>query len=64
MELAVRNYKRDEEILCLRNMKGWTFAQIGKKYDITKGRVRHIYYRIVEEKRKEAESNLRMGIGA
>jgi len=64
MKRAVRDYKRDKEILWLRNNKGWTFVKIAQKYDITKGRVRVIYNRIVEDRKKEEESNKQMGIGA
>jgi len=53
MKLAVRDHKRDANILHLRD-KGWTFTRIGKKYDISKARVRQLYIRIV---------NKRMGIG-
>ena len=49
MKLAVRDHKRDENILRLRD-KGWTFIRIGKKYDISKARVRQIYMRVVNKK--------------
>jgi len=45
-------------------VKGWTFTRIAQKYDITKGRVRALYHRMVEDQKKEAELNKRMGIGA
>lgn len=64
MKGAVRNHSRDREILHLRNVKGWTFVQIGQKYNITKGRVRVLYYRMVEDRKKEEEVNKKMGIGA
>lgn len=54
MKLSVRDHKRDAEIVVLRN-KGWTFTQIGKKYDISKARARQLYMRI---------TNKQMGIGA
>lgn len=63
MKGAVRDHKRDEEILWLRNNKGWTFIKIARRYDITKGRVRTLYNRVVEERKLE-ELNKRMGIGA
>ena len=63
MKGAVRDYKRDEEILWLRNNKGWTFIKIARRYDITKGRVRTLYTRIAKERNLE-ELNRRMGIGA
>jgi Sigma-70, region 4 len=64
MKGAVRNHKRDLEILFLRNVRGWTLTAIGEKYNITKGRARVLYDRIAEEKKKEEESNKQMGIGA
>lgn len=64
MKAQVRNKIRDLEILYLRNMKGWTYTAIAKKYDITKGRARQLYYRIMAERRKEEETSKQMGIGA
>jgi len=64
MKRCIRNRKRDDEILWLRNVKGWTFVSIARKYDITKGRVRQVYYRAVADRKREEESNKRMGIGA
>ena len=64
MKGAVRNHKRDLEILFLRNVKGLTFTQIGEKYNITKGRARVLYNRIMEDRKKEEETSKRMGIGA
>jgi DNA-directed RNA polymerase sigma subunit (sigma70/sigma32) len=53
MKLSVRDHKRDADIISLRD-KGWTFTKIGKKYDISKARVRQLYIRVV---------NKRMGVG-
>lgn len=64
MKLAVRDYKRDLEVVFLRNNKGWTFTKIGEKYGITKARVRQVYYRIIAERKKEEETTKKMGIGA
>jgi hypothetical protein len=54
MKLAVRDHKRDAEIIHLRDVKGWTFTMIAKKYDISKARARQLYMRI---------TNKQMGIG-
>lgn len=64
MKFQPRNHKRDLEILFLRNNKGWTFAAIGKKYDVTKARARELYYRIAEDRKKEQETSKKMGVGA
>jgi len=64
MKVAVRDYNRDREILYLRNIRGWTFVKIGQKYDITKGRVRMLYSRAVEDRKREEESKKQMKIGA
>lgn len=64
MKFQPRNHKRDLEILFLRNVKGWTFTAIGQKYDISKARVIQLYYRIKEDKVKQAEQSKKMGIGA
>jgi transcriptional regulator len=48
MKLAVRDHKRDIEIVTLRN-KGWTFTQIAKKYDISKARARQVYMRAINK---------------
>lgn len=64
MKGAVRNHKRDLEILFLRDTREWTFTKIAQKYDITKGRARVLYNRMVEDRKKEEETSKRMGIGA
>jgi hypothetical protein len=61
MKGSVRDCKRDLEILFLRNVKEWTFTRIAQKYDITKGRARQLYVRMVSERDR---ANTQMGIGA
>jgi hypothetical protein len=62
MKLAVRNHRRDLEVVFLRENKGWTYPQIGKKYDITKARARQLYLRVKQE--RAIEENKQVGIGA
>ena len=61
MKLAVRNNERDRKIVMYREKGGKSFVDIGKEFNITKGRVRQIYERAVRE-RQEAV-NKKMGIG-
>jgi hypothetical protein len=61
MKLAVRNKRRDLEIVFLRENKKWLFSQIAEKYSISKARARQLYMRMVHEK---MNVNKEMGIGA
>lgn len=63
MKRAVRNHRRDLEIVFLRENQSWTYPEIAKKYDITKARARQLYLRVKLERDME-KSNNRMGIGA
>jgi len=59
MKLAVRNKRRDLEIVFLRENKKWLFKNIAKKYNISNARARQLYVRTVHE-----NVNKHMGIGA
>lgn len=61
MKMSKRNYERDTKIVFYREKGGWTFPRIAEKFGITKGRVRVLYTRIVEER---DNVNKHMGIGA
>lgn len=63
MKLAVRDHKRDLEIVFLRENRKWTYPKIAEKYNITKVRARQLYERIKYE-RTMKDGNKQMGIGA
>lgn len=50
MELAVRDKRRDREIMELYQWKGLTHKQIAEKLGITKARVGQLYRRIMRER--------------
>ena len=61
MKLAVRNKRRDLEIVFLRENKKWTYPKIAEKYGLSKARARQLYVRMVEDR---LNVNKEMGIGA
>ncbi len=64
MKLCVRDHRRDLEIVFLRENKGWTFPEIGKKYNITKARAKQLYDRVKEEREETEKESKKLGIGA
>jgi hypothetical protein len=52
MDLSVRDYKRDLKILYMRDKLNWTFAKIGKEYNISKARARQVYIRVSVERKE------------
>lgn len=60
MKPCVRDYERDKKIMMLREQGGLSYIKIGKRLGLTKGRVRILYLRMIEE---TIQLNKEMGIG-
>ena len=60
MKAAVRDYKRDDEIIRLRDELHWSYTKKGVRYTITKSRARDLYIRASNDIKR---SNKKLGIG-
>lgn len=52
MKRSVRNYERDKQIIQWYEQDSLTFEMIGKRLNITTGRVMQLYWRIVDERKE------------